>query len=221
MNSSETSSKLSDMNSSETSSKTHSPFKNASPRFRWHGAHLRVCRLRDTLDTWARPRGEHRQAKPAGFKHSAIQPVTQPRTQRDSEIPDCIYPFAHMHYVTFPHMHYVTSPHMHYVTSPTAFTHFPHALCDIPPHALCDIPDCIYPFPHMHYCVMRHSPTLFLHYICRLCEGTRCNTWRNTARSSILIHILYIFADLRGTRRDTCAAPYTLHYICRPAKGLV
>jgi len=129
--------------------------------------------------------------------------------------------FPHMHYVTFPHMHYVTSPHMHYVTSPTAFTHFPHALCDIPPHALCDIPDCIYPFPHMHYCVMRHSPTLFLHYICRLCEGTRCNTWRNTARSSILIHILYIFADLRGTRRDTCAAPYTLHYICRPAKGLV
>ena len=104
---------LSDMNSSETSSKTHSPFKNASPRFRWHGAHLRVCRLRDTLDTWARPRGEQRQAKPAGCKHSGIQPVTQPRTQRDTE------------------------------RSPTAFTHFPTcilALCDIPPHALCDIP---------------------------------------------------------------------------------
>jgi len=48
-------------------------------------------------------------------------------------------------------------------------------------------------------CVMRHSPTLFLHCICRLCEGTRCNTWRNTARTSILIH--------------------TLHYICRLCEG--
>ena len=33
------------------------------------------------------------------FSHSSCHTTTH------TEIPDCIYPFAHMHYVTFPHMH--------------------------------------------------------------------------------------------------------------------
>ena len=61
------------------------------PRFRWHGAHLRVCRLCDTLDTWARPRGEQRQAKPAGFKHSSYS------TNAHAATATCVCMSRHVH----------------------------------------------------------------------------------------------------------------------------
>ena len=51
-------------------------------------------------------------------------------------------------------------------------------------------------FPHMHYVTF---PTCILALYLQTVRGTRCNT----ARTSILIRI---FADLRRTRRDTCAA---------------
>ena len=79
--------------------------------------------------------------------------------------------------------------HRETVRSPTAFTHFPTcilALCDIPPRALCDIP-----------------PHAFLRYTCRLCEGLGAT--RRAAPYTLHTHYI-IFADLRRTRRDTCAA---------------
>ena len=89
---------------------------------------------------------------------------------------------------------------------------FRHSTCHATTHTERhrEIPDCIYPFAHMHYVTF---PTCILALYLQTVRGTRCNT----ARSSILIRI---FADLRRTRRDTCAAPYTLYHICRPAKGL-
>ena len=92
---------------------------------------------------------------------------------------------------------------------------FSHSSCHTTTHT--EIPDCIYPFAHMHSCVMRHSPHAFLRYTCRLCEGLGAT--RRAAPYTLHTHYI-IFADLRRTRRDTCAAPYTLYHICRPAKGL-
>ena len=71
---------------------------------------------------------------------------------------------------------------------------FSHSTCHTTTHT--EIPDCIYPFAHMHYVTF---PTCILALYLQTVRGTRCNT----ARSSILIRI---FADLRRTRRDTCAA---------------
>ena len=167
MNSSETSSKLSYMNSSETSSKTHSPFKNASPRFRWHGAHLRVCRLRDTLDTWVRPRGEQRQAKPAGCKHSAIQPVTQPRTQRDTE------------------------------RSPTAFTHLPTCIMLHSPTCILALylqtvrgTRCNTARSSIHITYTLHTHYIHITLYLQTCEGL------GVTRAQLHTHYI-IFADLR------------------------
>ena len=97
---------------------------------------------------------------------------------------------------------------------------FRHSTCHTTTHTERhrEIPDCIYPFTHMHYVTF---PTCILALHLQTVPGTRCNTARSSIHITYTLHTHYIiFADLRRTRRDTCAAPYTLHHICRPAKGL-
>ena len=43
--------------------------------------------------------GTSKAGRMQAFRHSTCHTTTH------TEIPDCIYPFTHMHYVTFPHMH--------------------------------------------------------------------------------------------------------------------
>ena len=136
----------------------------------------RLAEIHQLQDENGHREGRSKQSRP----DSSIQPVTQPRTQRDPRLHLPISPHAFLRYATFPHMHYVTFPHMHYCVmrhSPTCII----ALCDIPPHAF-----------------LRHatSPTCILALCLQTVRGTRCNT----ARSSILIHT---FAGIHSQSKGT------------------
>ena len=85
------------MNSSETAQKRISPF--AFPPSKTHppgsGGMVRTSVLADCVTRLIHGRvhegskDKQRQAKPAACKHSAIQPVTQPRTRRHCHL--CVY----------------------------------------------------------------------------------------------------------------------------------
>ena len=124
----------------------------------------RLAEIHQLQDENGHREGRNKQSRP----DSSIQPVTQPRTQRDTE------------------------------RSPTAFTHFPTciiALCDIPPHAFlrytCRLCEGLgatrraAPYTlHTHYIHITYT----LHYICRPAifadlRRTRCQTGVKRAAS--------------------------------------
>ena len=66
----------------------------------------RLAEIHQLQDENGHREGRSKQSRP----DSSIQPVTQPRTQRDPRLHLPISPHAFLRYATFPHMHYVTFP---------------------------------------------------------------------------------------------------------------